>query len=213
MSTELSTEMAKVLNREVVTRHSYFQMKYFIVGKEPTQQSKMWRCIRELQARSQSLKAMTLELDDMRDNLALQELKMRRIDRNDVVDEIDKEEQVIIRRKEERKSKGLEISIKEMEERIKETQEEATFFLQAFQSLEEQEELKPYDDAESQSAYWNNKLTEELNLRMLVGQPVTFELVKSIMSLDNQSPIKREMIHILEEKQKVAADKRPQLEE
>ena len=212
MSTLLS-QIGKVLDRDVVTRHSYFQMKFFVVGKEPTQQSKMWRCIRELQSRQESLDAMQLELEDTEDNLALKIIVIRRTKEQSVgLTELDKEENQIVLRKEERRQKGLETTIAALKRRIVETGEEARFFMEAFEKIEEKEKLLPYDDLDSQSEYWNNKLSEELNLRMLVGQPVTYELVKTIMSLNNDSPIKREMINILEAKQAKIGEERNKLE-
>ena len=60
---ELMTAMDDLLKNEVVQRHSYFQLKYFLIGKEPTNQAKMWQCLRELKTRRQSLKAISLEIE------------------------------------------------------------------------------------------------------------------------------------------------------
>jgi hypothetical protein len=57
-------------------RHSYFQLKYFLIGKEPTLQSKMWQCLRELKTRSESLKNIVLENDDLKDKIEILEEKI-----------------------------------------------------------------------------------------------------------------------------------------
>jgi len=51
MSRDIVTEMNKVLENDIVNRMSFFQLQHFIVNKEPTLQSKMWQCIREIRTR------------------------------------------------------------------------------------------------------------------------------------------------------------------
>jgi len=50
----------EVLNLDPVDRHSYFQLKYFVINKEPTHQSKLWRCIREVAARKDTIEGIML---------------------------------------------------------------------------------------------------------------------------------------------------------
>jgi prephenate dehydrogenase len=47
----LENLQAVVEKHPLTGRHSYFQLKYFIVGKEPTPQAKIWQCLREMKAR------------------------------------------------------------------------------------------------------------------------------------------------------------------
>ena len=60
MNQELIAQLDEVLKNEPVNRHSYVQLKYFLIGKEPTIQAKMWQCIKELKTRRDSLNALEL---------------------------------------------------------------------------------------------------------------------------------------------------------
>ena len=73
------TQMNEILNYEMAERHSYFQMKYFIVNKEPTTQSKMWQCLREIKSRYESLQALDLEVDESKDNLELIDININKM--------------------------------------------------------------------------------------------------------------------------------------
>ena len=37
----IKKEMSKILEHQLPERHSYFQLRYFLIGKEPTNQSKI----------------------------------------------------------------------------------------------------------------------------------------------------------------------------
>ena len=77
----LLSEMQSILSNEIAERHSYFQMKYFIVNKEPTTQAKMWQCLREIKARYESLEAIDMEIEDSKDNLELIDLDINKLNR------------------------------------------------------------------------------------------------------------------------------------
>ena len=76
---ELMVEMKEILKNEIAERHSYFQMKYFIINKEPTIQSKMWQCLREIKTRHESLESIMLEIDEGKDNLELIDINIDKI--------------------------------------------------------------------------------------------------------------------------------------
>jgi len=213
MSSEtLQGQIECILNREVVNRHSYFQLKYFVVGKEYTRQSKMWCCIRELQARQQSIVAMQSKLEDLADDIELMNIEMERI-RSIELDgnELNIRERALHLRKRERQKSALEQSILDVKNKLRDAQEEANFFAQAFQAISAEEELKPYDDLDSQAAYWNEKLTQEIYLRTLLNKPLELELIKTVLSIKDDLPIKKEILDMLEAQQKLmvtAAQKR-----
>ena len=46
-------KIENIIKNEIVDRHSYFQLKNFLVGKEPTLQSNLWRCVREIKIRKE----------------------------------------------------------------------------------------------------------------------------------------------------------------
>ena len=89
--------------------------------------------------------------------------------------------------------------MKEMEQKIKETEEETSFFLSAYQQLEKIEPLTRHDDPAANAEFWNENFSQELQLRILLQKPLDIDLVKCILALDEGSLVRREMIGILEQ--------------
>jgi hypothetical protein len=202
----MSTKLAvydKIINilQDVTTvnRHSYFQIKYFIIGKEPTHQAKLWRCVKELEVRADSLKALRMELDDGIDNLKIMEIGLKRLERDLSVDPLDIEERAIQIRKRQRHKLVATEKLTNLQKKVKETEEESAIFLESFNMLQKKEALKPYDDLESQTEMWNEKISQEFNLRGLLGLPVDLELAKTTLALENNVPIKQKFINKLQE--------------
>lgn len=196
------TEIDRLLENDLVNRHSYFQLKYFVIGREPTIQRKLWRCLEELNTRSQGIKMLRLEAEEINDNLELMDIELVKIDQLSCCDELDTKAKEIEKRKKQRKITALKESLKNTNKKLKENQEEALFFLNAFKSLEKIEKLKPYDDLESQTEYWNEKLAQELNLRLILQKPLDLELVKMALSMSDDVEVKREVVNIMEQIQK-----------
>lgn len=219
--TELYKQIDQLLNKGVVNRHSYFQLKYFVVGKEPTLQSKMWRCIRELQARKESLDAMKMEMAETEDNIELAEIELERFERQ--LDEIKRtgsvgvagvfgidspidpqEQELNIREvnirinKKQRQRVALQSSLASLERKRQETEEEAIYFLKAYESLQKVEPLKPYDDLQEQTKFWNEKIAQLANLKVLLHLPLDTELVQTALALSDECPIKQEVVKLLE---------------
>jgi hypothetical protein len=204
MSIELFEKINNVLKNEVVDRHSFFQLKYFVIGNEPTTQSKLWRCVRELHARKDSMDAMKLELEESHDRLALLDIDIKRLEKqlegendNFNIEEINiKKRQVI------RKRQSLEEALNTLKKKLKYAEEEASFFVLAFESLSSVEKIRPFDDQQSQEEYWNEKLGQEINLKILLRQPLDSGLIKTAISLGDKSPVKKELVAMLEREQK-----------
>ncbi len=79
MSTQdLYKELDKIIEKEVVNRHSLFQLKYFVVLKEPTTQARLHTCLQELQTRREGMKAAELEIEELLDNKALFGIKIKK---------------------------------------------------------------------------------------------------------------------------------------
>ena len=197
--------MEKLLETEVTQRHSYFQLKYFLIGKEPTNQAKMWQCLRELKTRRQSLKAISLEREDLKDKLELLDINKQRktseLDKNDGSDELLFKELRIGLRQIERQIKSLEENLQEINERQKWIEEESKFFVETFKNLQKIEPLQHFDDFESQKQYWNEKLTQKINLKMLTQNSVDAELVETIVALPDEVQIKKQTLQTLTFKQ------------
>ena len=201
MSIELITRVDQVLEKaDIPDRHSYFQIRKFIIGKECTAQGQLWQIVRELRARKETIESLKKQLDDAADNLEIMDINIARHDKiiNRVEeDELNIKEAIINKRKIEREKKHLEESIEKVKEKIKFTQEESAYFLAAFEELEKIEKLKPLDDTEAQVEYWNEKLLEEFNLRVLLKNPLDTELVKTIMALNDDAPVKQHLTAML----------------
>lgn len=201
---ELMVEMKEILKNEIAERHSYFQMKYFIINKEPTIQSKMWQCLREIKTRHESLESIMLEIDDGKDNSELIDINIdkledtlrKRIGKEDSKSELREMEIGIrrLRRKKVLSEKNLEVLTKKM----RHLEEEANFFVITFESLNKIEPLRNYDDIDSQKQYWNEKLLQKVNLKMLLHSTVDTEIIETVMALPDDLPIKQQTVKNLE---------------
>jgi len=196
MSSKLQDKIQNLMKNDVVERHSYFQLKYFVIGKEPTTQAKLWRCIRELESRNKSLQAIELEIEDTNDDIELLHIEIKDPFGNNP--ERNKNKIQIQTRKNERKTKALVEKLNNLKNKKRYIEEEASFFVQAFESLEKIEKIKPFDDLDAQTEYWNKKLKHELNLKMILRQPLDTEFTKIILALDDKMPVKQMMCDILE---------------
>lgn len=201
---ELMVEMKGILKNEIAERHSYFQMKYFIINKEPTIQSKMWQCLREIKTRHESLESIMLEIDEGKDNLELIDINIdklegalrKRVEREASRSELREREIGIrkLKRKRVLSEKNLEVLTKKM----KHIEEEANFFVITFESLNKIEPLKNYDDIDSQKQYWNEKLLQKVNLKMLLHSTVDAEIIETVLALPDDLPIKQQTTKNLE---------------
>jgi hypothetical protein len=200
--TQLSTrELNDVLENDIAQRHSYFQLKYFVIGKEPTIQSKMWQCLRELRSRKDSFESMSLEIEETKDKLELLDISIERIkqekEKNRGIDLLSEKESDIRIRQAERKKKAAISNLEQIEERKKSLEEESRFFLETFKNLQNIEPLKNFDDLDAQKEYWSEKLSQKLNLKMLTNNHLDTELIETIVSLPDEMPIKKQTLATL----------------
>lgn len=193
-------------NSNISNRHTFFQLKHFVLGKEITTQSKMIKCIKEIDARSESLTNMKSSIDEAKDDLRLIEIKIDKLLAKKKENEI-KEIQI---RKLNRKKESFSRVINNLEKKLKDCEEEISFFVQAYKQLEKIEPLKSYDDLEENRNFWNEHFGQELQLRLLLQKPLDLELVKCILSLDKDSPIRLEMVNILEKIQNKTIENKEQ---
>lgn len=187
-----SEDMQKICNLPIKERHSYFQLQNFVIGKEPTIQSRMWRCVRELKDRKGALLSMQMEIEEINDDVEIidiyiQEKKLK--ERTKLIE--------IEIRKLERQKKSKELRLIEIKEKQKVVEEESVFLIKAFRALSNKEKLKPFDDAESQKQYWNEKLSQDFNLRNKFNMPPDMELIKTILAMNSDSIIKQDLVQML----------------
>jgi hypothetical protein len=214
MSSELYEEAISLISKnEVSNRHTFFQLKHFVLGKEVTTQSKMQKCLKETEARVESINNMILSMDETNDDIKLIELKILSLQKKKPKNDINKQYKQIQIRKLERKKALLFNSLQNTRKKLKETEEEVAFFVNAFKQLEKIEPLKRYDDPESNQNFWNENFGQELQLRLLLQKPLDLELVKCILALDKESPIRTEVVKMLEQLQNKALENKKTIEQ
>lgn len=174
-------------------RTSLFQLKYFVIGKEPTWQGKMWKCLTEIRSNMQGILEMKDQIEDIKDDMKIHELDFLSIATVET-EEPKKTRMEIQRRKWDRKKRNYQRSLNKLERNLNCAYEESEFLLGLFEAINKEVELKCFDDEEAQSEYWNAKVKEEIDLRMLMQSPTEFDLVKTALSLPDDLPIKKQMI-------------------
>lgn len=197
---ELYQKMEEVLKQSPENRHSYFQMKYFVIGKEPTTQGQMWQCLRELQSRKATIDSLSLSIEETKDQIELQEIEqakeLHRIDHPNFITDtgfpeaLKEREKIIKCRQYERKKQQLQISLTQLEESLRFAWQEAKFFLQMFEAIRRVVPLREYDDLEAQKEYWNERIGQQINLKLLLQQPLDIELVNTALALHEDAPIR-----------------------
>jgi len=194
---KISNEIQELLKNEIITRHSYFQLKFLLIGKEHTHQSRMWRCLTELKSRKEAMDGIELEIAEVKDQLRLLEIQKIRLSQQTFNDRLEKEEIEIKIRQLDRQIKANESNLTALAIRDKHNTEEADFFIRSFHSLRAKEPLRPYDDLEAQQEYWDKKIEQEINLKAALGHPLDSELIKTALCLGNESSIKKKVIDML----------------
>ena len=200
MPRDLTKEIEHILEfRPLANRNSLYQLKYFLINKEPTHQSRMWRCLRELQTRKAAMDSIALEMEELNDSNILLDIELERLTRKKAelaATPLDRSEIEVRIRQINRKKAAISQSEVDLRKRMIETEQEATLFLDVFKELDQVSPLKPYDSIDVQEEYWNERLSEELRLKMLLGKPIDTELAKTILSMRESAPIRNEMINI-----------------
>ena len=206
MSQLLSQITTLLEKNQPENRHSLFQLKYFVLGKEPTHQARLRKSLNELAIRKVSLDNFMLAIEEAKDNIELLDIQLENIDeqQKETKKPLDIRQMDVEIRKLKRQRKSLENQIYSLEGQKKECEIETEFFLNAFRSLEQVEPLKPFDDLETNMEIWNEKYAQALNLSLLLQRPLEFEFVNSVLALDNNMPIKKELINILDQVQNQA---------
>lgn len=209
MSTELMAKLDALAGKAPESRHSYFQLKYFLLGKEPTVQGRLWACLREIESRREALRAMVRQEAETQDQIALNQIEgmkltqaLRKAEADPSTDPnvlplLRKESEVRLRQLN-RVREGLEEQLTKLARSKRFAEQEARFFVQAYESLEKLEPLKDYDDLKAQMDYWNHKVAEDINLKMLLQRPLDPDIVKMALSLPDECPIKGQTAQTLQ---------------
>lgn len=189
----LQQEIDLLLKHEVVTRHTFFQLKHFLIDNQPTLQAQLWQCLTELQVRNNDIKAIKLQIDESNDHKELLDIEIEKI----ILANMGDKERAIRIRQVNRQKVGLDDTIKSLQQKLKFAEEEAEFFVKYFKTLEEREPLRAKDDLQAQLEYWNLKLKRELELNLLTGK-LDVEVIKTILSLPDDQLVKKETLQFFE---------------
>jgi hypothetical protein len=214
MSSELLQKVDAILDQtEIPERHTFFQIKNFIIGKEYTVQGQLWQVVRELKARKESLDALELQIADAEDNVELIDIDIE--DLNSEL-EIHSDGKALLRirrreirtRKLEREKAALLKNVQSLKNKVKYLLEEVTYLVGAFETLSRVEQIKAIDDVGAQKQYWNEKLATHLNLKLLLKNPLDADFVNTILALDDDAPVKQHMLGMLDRVQKLMIEER-----
>jgi len=192
---EITNELNSLNLENMVNRHSFFQLKYFLLGKEPTHQSRLWQCLREIDARKDSWESILLEIDDVKDDLKIFDLSLERLELKKQFKNLHNEKIHEIKiSKLKRKKFCTDKNLDKLIIKKKNLLEEIDFFLKSYKNLEQAEALKPFDDLESQKDYWGQKLLQKLNLRKVMGVAPDLDVLETILLLPDDVPIKQQTL-------------------
>lgn len=193
---DFSQDFEEICALKLKERHSYYQLQYFLIGKEPTTQSRLWRCVRELKQRKDSILNVSLEIDELQDDIELLKISLEELEKK----EKNKKNEIEIR-KINRRITSKELKINELKEKQNFLEEESIFLIKAFKSLSIKEKIKPYDDLESQKEYWDAKLSQEFNLRKSLNLPMDIELLKTILAINSDAIVKQDLLKTIHNKE------------
>jgi hypothetical protein len=146
-----------------------------------------------------------LSIDDLQDDVEIIDIDIENM-RSQIHfrNELDNKSHEIKTRKLQRKRQALQNTIASYKKKLTELETEADFFLNAFLEMEKIEPLKPFDDMQTNAQLWNERYYQDLQLRLLLQKPLDLELVKCILCLDKSTPIRAELINILDQIQNKA---------
>jgi len=202
---DIIDQINELSKNEIPQRHTYFQLKYFLIGNEPTNQSRMWQCLRELKTRRDSISSIHLEIEETKDKIELMEIEKERfiVEKQRInavgtgAEELHYKELNIKIRQNDRKTEACQQNLIQLEERKKGILEECKFFAEVFANIEKIEKLKNFDDFDVQKEYWQAKLSRKLDLKLLNGNQIDSELIDTIMALPEDMPIKMSISNLL----------------
>jgi len=199
---ELIEKAKEIINNaDLKERHSFFQLNHFIIGKEPTIQSKLWQCIREINSRVETLESYKEEILTTEENFEILNLKIEKYNEflNNKISDYKKKVLEIKLKKLKRNYEKKDFVLQKLNDKLNSINEELDFFVKTFMEIEKIEKIKKFDDLKSQNEYWSAKLGNDLNLRFLLNLPTDIELCKTILSLPDSSVVKKQLTNALDQ--------------
>lgn len=162
-----------------------FQIRYFLLGSEPTTQSKIRKCKLELEDRIKSFEAISLEIENQSDLFEIAKIKIKDF----TSDQLSILQNRIDKRELEIKKQKID-SLLEKRESIK---KEEILFTKILSELLLIEPEKDWESDFVQKEYWTQKLLNEFRVRKLLNITPEPELAKTMLSLPNSDLILKEI--------------------
>ena len=175
-----------------------------MIGKEFTLAGRVWQCVRELSTRQEALLNINLEIEETNDNLQLQEIKYEKLKLKSIfnkkkdIQALNQKQKEIFLRKKERQIRVIKQKQVSLDERKKSIVAESSKILELFKKYNPENKIIDIEDKKTQLDYWNEKLDQELGLTSVLGHPLSMELVRSVLALPNEAPVKMQMNLALE---------------
>lgn len=213
MSTELIEKTDQILaNARIPERHSDFQIEKFLIGKEPTAQSQLWQITKELRARQDTREALVDQIEETEDVIDELQIKLN-IRRGLIVQDEPEELKNIQIRRLQRQKRSAERSLEKLKMKYRYLLEEMRCLVAGYEKITAHVgPMKSFDDEQAQREYWNEKLLEEFNLRVIFQRPLDNEFVRTVMALDDDAPVKRHVSGLIQQIQtQMIADQNRQL--
>lgn len=177
--------------------HSNFQIRNFIIGKESSTIAKLWQCIRELQARQETIDALESDYKDLLDNIEIAKLDLQELEEsfeqvvNDKVGILQNKKKTIQIRKQIRAIERLQKSKNTLDNQRANILKEMKVLIEEFDNLNKECPYQDFEDEEAQLAYWTNKFEKEIVLAQTLGLPPNPELLKSCLALPESSNLRK----------------------
>ncbi len=189
---------------QIPQKHSNFQIKNFMIGKEVTETAKLWQCVRELSSRKESLESLGQEIELLSDNIELQIIKIQKISIKDIklsehtqLNDLNLRKKDIVLRKEKRQLVIMQNNLEKLNQRKISILSECKEIIDIFNELLANTEFKEFDDDNAQIEFWNAKMRGELNLHAMMGFSPSLELVRSTLALPDTCETKLNMAKAL----------------
>ena len=123
---ELFSKIEKLTGKAPENRHSYYQLKYLLLGKEPTTQSQLWQCLTQLESKKETIVTIQLQIEDTKDEIDLTDIEIERVNYDDEslvypskLNSILQKERIIKTKKLVRKKELLAKNIDKLEKKLK----------------------------------------------------------------------------------------------
>ena len=193
---------------QLPSRSSFFQIKHFIVEREPTLASKIWSCERNIKDRNDQLRQIETQLaeHDDQDQLFYLDLKNAEDACKNQDTYTDAYKRLFIqKRRLNRKRVSLKHQIDSLESKKALLNQEIEY-LKSLQKplVEEFGGFPNYDDEQLQIEYWSEKILQEINLCLVLNKAIGPEIIRNALSLPRDCEAYQSAFRLIQNNQQSA---------